>query len=60
VPANVTVDASVYAKFWCDAITAAENPATIANQDKPENHWNTHPAIDGCDPDDDSGGKVPK
>jgi hypothetical protein len=59
VPANVTVDAGVYAKFWCAAITDATAPGTKTGQARPENHWEIHPDIDGCDADDD-GGDVPK
>lgn len=34
---------------WCDAIGAASSPLTKENQKKPENQWNIHPAIDGCE-----------
>jgi len=61
VPANVTVDTAVFVKFWCDAIAAADAPGTHTNQDKPENHWEIHPVIDGCKPEQDDGGDdVPK
>jgi len=57
----VTVDAAVYVKFWYDALAAADAPGTHTNQDKPENHWEIHPVIDGCDLEKDDGGDdVPK
>ena len=36
---------------WCAAIGDASSPLTRSNQDKPENHWQIYPVIDGCDPD---------
>jgi multisubunit Na+/H+ antiporter MnhG subunit len=61
VPPNTTVDAKTYVKFWCDAIAAADSPQTHTNQAKPENHWEIHPEVDGCEPESDGGGdNVPK
>jgi hypothetical protein len=61
VPANVTVDTAVFVKYWCDAIAASDTPGTHTNQAKPENQWEIHPVIDGCQPEqDDGGGDVPK
>ncbi|MCB0704621.1 MAG: hypothetical protein KDC34_04900 [Saprospiraceae bacterium] len=50
VPANVTVDAAIFQKFWCDAIASAESPETQVNIKRPENQWVIHPVIDGCEP----------
>jgi hypothetical protein len=34
----------------CAASFAAANALTIANQSKPENRWDLHPVVDGCEP----------
>lgn len=50
VPAGVTVDARVYRDHWCDAIASAGAALTIVEQQKPENQWEIHPDVDGCQP----------
>lgn len=41
---------------WDAAIAQATAPLTIADQAKPENQWEVHPVIDGCDPAAEPGG----
>lgn len=36
----------------CDASARADDPATVANQQQPQNQWQIHPVIDGCTPRD--------
>lgn len=43
-------------KRWCDAVTAADAPATRAAQQQPQNQWVVHPAIDGCNGSEAQGG----
>jgi hypothetical protein len=49
VPTNVG-DIPTFVKTWCDALTAATDPGTIANQKQPQNQWFIHPLVDGCQP----------
>ncbi|MFX0579000.1 hypothetical protein [Nocardia nepalensis] len=35
---------------WCAMIADAESPSTATEQQKPENQWQVHPAVDGCTP----------
>lgn len=56
VPAGTTVDAGVYRQFWCDALAKADSPTTHTQQAQPENGWEIHPDIDGCDPGATGGG----
>ena len=35
---------------WQNAVNDATSPATLANQKLPQNQWQIHPIIDGCDP----------
>jgi hypothetical protein len=35
---------------WCRALGDAEDPKTKQDQLKPENQWEIHPVIDGCEP----------
>jgi hypothetical protein len=35
---------------WCGAIDDANAPTTKAAQAQPQNQWESHPVIDGCDP----------
>jgi hypothetical protein len=35
---------------WCDAVSRANDPGTVTNQQQPENQWQIHPVIDGCTP----------
>jgi hypothetical protein len=37
---------------WCEAVGTAHSPLTQTEQEKPENKWEIHPVIDGCDPRD--------
>jgi len=41
---------------WCSAIARAQDPLTVAEQEKPENQWIVHPLIDGCDGTSTNGG----
>jgi len=50
LPAGASQDVMTFVKFWCDAIAKANDPATVAEQGKPQNQWQIHPVIDGCDP----------
>ena len=50
LPAGAPDDVQTYVKFSCDAITKANAPFTAAEQEKPQNQWQIHPLIDGCDP----------
>ncbi len=43
---------------WCGAISASRSPLTQSNQKKPENQWNIHPLIDGCQPSDEDNANV--
>lgn len=36
----------------CDAVGRANDPGTVANQQQPENQWQIHPLVDGCNPGD--------
>lgn len=35
---------------WCFEVGRTEDPLIIEEQQKPENSWHIHPAIDGCEP----------
>lgn len=35
---------------WTQAIGKASSPLTVAQQQQPENQWQVHPLIDGCEP----------
>jgi hypothetical protein len=35
---------------WRAAVTDATSPSTLVNQKRPENQWQVHPIIDGCQP----------
>jgi len=35
---------------WEDAINDATSPATLVSQKQPQNQWQVHPLIDGCQP----------
>jgi hypothetical protein len=35
---------------WCTALANADSAHTKENQQKPENQWQIHPEIDGCEP----------
>jgi hypothetical protein len=37
-------------KRWRDAVNTATSPATLENQRLPQNQWQIHPVIDGCQP----------
>lgn len=45
---------------WCAAIGQPFEPATIANQAKPEHRWTIHPSVDGCEPADGGTPAVPR
>jgi hypothetical protein len=49
LPPGVPRDLPTFIKFWCDSITKANDPFTLAEQKKPQNQWEIHPLIDGCD-----------
>jgi hypothetical protein len=36
---------------WCALLATLTDPATVTNQQLPQNQWTVHPLIDGCDPD---------
>jgi hypothetical protein len=36
---------------WTEKVGEAGSPLTVASQGQPENQWEIHPVIDGCDPD---------
>lgn len=42
-------DTKIALKSWCEAINIASSALTIKNQQKPENQWEIHPMIDGCE-----------
>jgi len=35
---------------WQNAVTDATSPVTLANQKLPQNQWQVHPLLDGCEP----------
>jgi hypothetical protein len=35
---------------WCKLLDTPNDPATVANQQLPQNQWTVHPLVDGCDP----------
>lgn len=37
-------------KVWCGMVADASSPTTQTNQENPENQWEVHPDVDGCDP----------
>jgi hypothetical protein len=43
-------DWKTWVKAWCDAVRQASSPLTVNAQGQPENHWETHPEVDGCQP----------
>lgn len=43
-------DIHVVKDKWCSAIADARSSLTHESQKKPENQWQIHPDIDGCDP----------
>jgi hypothetical protein len=53
-------DIKAWIKKWCDGTGTADDPLTIANQDKPENLWTIHPLIDGCQPATEEPADIPK
>ncbi|MGW7527313.1 hypothetical protein [Streptomyces sp. NPDC054783] len=34
---------------WCSAVTVAQDPGTVTQQQLPENQWHIHPDVDGCE-----------
>jgi hypothetical protein len=51
-PIPTVADWNKLVQGWCDAVSAAGSPLTVANQQRPENQWTVHPLIDGCQPSD--------
>jgi hypothetical protein len=51
-PRDVLVisDIRAFAESWCTLLGTANDPVTIANQQLPENKWQLHPLVDGCQP----------
>ncbi|MDT5075921.1 MAG: hypothetical protein QOJ80_558 [Mycobacterium sp.] len=45
-----SIDTLPYVNHWCNALTTADDPATVTAQLQPENQWQVHPVIDGCTP----------
>jgi hypothetical protein len=43
-------DVILLRKRWQAAIDDATSPATLASQAQPQNQWQVHPLIDGCQP----------
>ncbi|WP_152556581.1 hypothetical protein [Methylobacter tundripaludum] len=43
------LDTKIALKSWCEAIDTASSALTVENQQKPENQWEIHPMIDGCE-----------
>jgi hypothetical protein len=39
-----------WVRAWCDGVKSAGSDLTIDHQGRPENTWQTHPVIDGCEP----------
>jgi hypothetical protein len=37
-------------KAWCGMVADASSPLTQTNQENPENQWEIHPELDGCEP----------
>jgi hypothetical protein len=37
-------------KRWQNAVGDATSPATLASQKLPQNQWQIHPILDGCQP----------
>lgn len=40
-------DWTAWVKSWCDLDDTARHPLTVSNQQRPENRWQLHPAVDG-------------
>ena len=40
-----------WVKMWCDSVAIASSPLTVVAQGRPEHQWETHPEVDGCQPD---------
>ena len=45
-------DVDGWIKVWERALHDAGAAGTVANQQEPQNHWEVHPLIDGCRPDE--------
>jgi hypothetical protein len=43
-------DVILFRKRWRKAIDDATSPATLASQAQPQNQWQVHPLLDGCQP----------
>ena len=43
-------DVTLFRNRWQGAIDDATSPATLASQKQPQNQWQVHPIIDGCQP----------
>jgi hypothetical protein len=43
-------DIGVLETRWADAVGSAASPLTAAGQKRPENRWQIHPVVDGCQP----------
>ena len=39
-----------WVRAWCDGVKSAGSDLTVDHQGRPENTWQTHPVIDGCEP----------
>lgn len=50
VPGGTPLNVETYVKYWCDALGKVIAPGTVLEQQKPENHWEIHPVVDGCNP----------
>ena len=53
LPSGTTPDVATYVTYWCDALGKVTAPGTVIAQERPENQWEIHPVIDGCEPEDD-------
>ena len=43
-------DVVLFRKRWHEAINDATSPATLVSQAQPQNQWQVHPLLDGCQP----------
>jgi hypothetical protein len=53
------IDWTNWVESWCDLVATTSTPLTVRNQARPENQWNIHPSIDGCQPERGEGDRGP-
>jgi hypothetical protein len=52
VHGGTPLNVETYVKFWCEALGKVLEPGVVLEQQKPENHWEIHPLVDGCNPEE--------